>query len=245
MTVRDTVDIRERVEVSGTEIWGNVRSQTQARDLHARSASWCLVTLFVAFEGCTPLGPNVAPAVDPDAGSDVELEPTAGGGGTGTTGTTQTGVSAMVGSSTPGPGTSAGGGASAAGAAGTSAASAAGNGGGASGAPVEPSASGQCMEGEASCSGPTPRQCVAGRWMDGAPCAFVCTNGSCTGECKPNSLQCRERFTHTCSLPGVGKTAPSARTCARTARVPARACLKQSNAAATPHKRVTRQGAGA
>lgn len=50
--------------------------------------------------------------------------------------------------------------------------------------------SGECASGAKQCSGETPQTCSsAGQWVDGTPCKYVCSAGTCTGTCVPTTMQ--------------------------------------------------------
>ena len=52
--------------------------------------------------------------------------------------------------------------------------------------------------------GTTPETCTAsGQWQTGAPCAYVCSAGTCTGTCIPGSLQCDGQQPQQCSAAGT------------------------------------------
>ena len=50
--------------------------------------------------------------------------------------------------------------------------------------------SGECASGAKQCSGETPQTCSsAGQWVNGTPCKYVCSAGTCTGTCVPTTMR--------------------------------------------------------
>ena len=62
----------------------------------------------------------------------------------------------------------------------------------------------RCEVGSRQCLGLTPQTCNAqGRFVDEAPCPFVCTAGSCTGICEPKTRSCVANKAQRCDDDGT------------------------------------------
>jgi hypothetical protein len=70
---------------------------------------------------------------------------------------------------------------------------------GAAGAPHEL----DCEPGAKRCDGLVPESCGDdGTWKSGAPCAYVCARGECTGQCVPGSKSCQGLVPRSCDESG-------------------------------------------
>jgi hypothetical protein len=61
-----------------------------------------------------------------------------------------------------------------------------------------------CDPGDVGCYDRIPQTCgTDGRWRNGAPCPYVCSDGACTGECEPGTSECDGNTEMACSDTGT------------------------------------------
>lgn len=66
----------------------------------------------------------------------------------------------------------------------------------------------ECTSGATRCEGLVPQTCdAAGTWQSGAPCAYVCSDGACTGACVPSAKQCDGILPESCDEAGAWQSA--------------------------------------